>query len=220
MYAAPPCVYVLAMPKTGFPSLRTALKSEVHVWRWPGKRGDPRLEALLAAYLDVPSAQLRWTVGAHGKPALIPDSLAINWSHCHGHLLLAVTEGVAVGVDLELPRPLRRRQALLQRAFTASERAALDDADDVQVLRAWAHKEALVKAIGRGIAYGLNRIELDLTDLEFPRLLTLSGPAAPASAWQLQALPQADGALAAVGYAGPARIIRQFSFEGEPGGLQ
>jgi len=192
------------------PLLRRALNSEVHVWRWRGRRGDPRLEELLAAYLDVPLAQLRWTFGAHGKPSLGHETFAMNWSHCDGDLLLAVAEGTAVGVDLEMPRPLRRRQALLERAFTANERAALRDADDAQVLRAWAHKEALVKAIGRGIAYGLNRIELDLTQVAEPRLRVLGGPAAPASAWQVRSLPQMDSALAAVAWAGGPRVVRQF----------
>ncbi len=182
----------------------------MHVWRWRGPRGDSRVDALLASYLGVSPAQLRWTIGHHGKPALAGESLAMNWSHCDGELLLAVAEGTAIGVDLEMPRALRRRQALLERAFTTRERDALKHADDVVVLRAWAYKEALVKAIGRGIAYGLNRIELDLRDPLAPRLAALTGPAAPAGAWHVQALPQRDDALAAVAWRGGPRTVRQF----------
>ena len=203
-----------AMANSADPLLRRALQSEVHVWRWRGPRRDPRLDALLAAYLDVPADRLPWSVGAHGKPSLGADTITANWSHCAGELLLAVAEGTQIGVDLEFPRPLRRRQSLLERAFTANERAALAQADDAQVLMAWAHKEALVKAIGRGIEYGLKRVELDLTDCAAPRLHALSGPAAPASAWHVQALPQPDHALAAVAWAGVARVVRQFCLEG------
>lgn len=201
------------MSNEAFSELRRTLGSEVHVWRWSGPRADPRLEVLLAAYLDLPRSELRWSVGPHGKPSLSAGPLAINWSHCDGELLLALSEGTEVGVDLEMPRPLRRRQALLERAFTPDERAALAHVDDADVLRAWAHKEALVKAIGRGIAYGLNRIEFDLTEVSRPRLHALSGPAAPASAWQVHALPQPDNALAAVAWAGGARTVRQFCLD-------
>ncbi len=200
------------MPSHNCAALRRSLDQEVHVWRWRGPRGDPRLKELIAAYLGRPAEQLPWTVRQHGKPALSGSNFEFNWSHCDGDLLLAVTEGAEVGVDLEMPRPLRRRQALLARAFTASERVALCKAADADVLLAWAHKEALVKAIGRGIAFGLNRIELDLTDLAKPRLLALRGAAAPVSVsvWQIEALPQHDDALAAVAWTGAPRLVRQF----------
>ena len=200
-----------------WPALRLALGHEVHVWRWRGPRRDPGIDALLAAYLGVPAGQVRWSAGAHGKPCLDPDTLAVNWSHCDGFLLLAVAEGAAVGVDLEISRPLRRREALLERAFTVSERDALSGASDARLLLAWAFKEALVKATGRGIAYGLKRIELDL-ETPSPRLSRLDGPAGPAAQWQLQLLTQPDEALAAVAYAGPPRTIRQFSWAPATGG--
>jgi len=161
---------------------------------------------------------VRWVAGAHGKPRLVPESsLSVNWSHCDGTLLLAVADGTVVGVDLEMPRPLRRRAALLERAFTASERDALRNTGDARLLLAWAHKEALVKATGRGIAYGLKNIELNL-DSQTPRLSRLDGPAGPAVQWQLQALAQPDESLAAVAYTGPPRMVRQFCQELATGG--
>ncbi len=193
--------------------LRATLHHEVHVWRWSGPRADPRLGALLARYLGLAPAELRWKVGPHGKPAVAPGGLSINWSHCDGEMLLAVTQGVEVGVDIEMPRTLRRRQALLDRAFTTSERLMLANAPDEVVLRAWSLKEALVKAIGRGIAYGLARIELDLADAASPRLIALHGPAGPAAAWQLAVLPQPDSALAAVAWGGGPRAVRQFRLD-------
>jgi 4'-phosphopantetheinyl transferase len=200
-------------PDEAIPLLRSALDAEVHVWRWRGPRGDPLVESLLALYLELPRERLEWRIGPHGKPAVGPGSLSINWSHCDGDLLLAITRGVEVGVDLEMPRPLRRRQALLGRAFTAAEGAALATADDERVLHAWAFKEALVKAIGRGIAYGLRRIALDLGDPAAPRLHALEGPAAPANAWQVRDLPQPDAALAAVAWSGIPRRVRQFRLD-------
>ncbi len=205
-------------PQPDWPLLRQSLRREVHVWRWRGLRRDPGIGFILAAYLGVPADRLEWTAGPHGKPRLEPETLAVNWSHCEGTLLLAVAEGTALGVDLEMPRPLRRREALLARAFTATERHALRDSDDARLLAAWALKEALVKAYGRGIAYGLRNIELDL-DSPTPRLARLDGPAGPAVQWQLSTLPQPDQSLAALAYAGAPRTIRQFLPERATGGV-
>ncbi len=189
-----------------------SLAGEVHVWRWRGPRRDALIDALVAAYLGVPPLALRWCLGAHGKPALVDGTVGINVSHCAGELAVALAGDTEVGVDIEMPRRLRRRSALLLRAFTASEREQLAGADDRSVLQAWAMKEALVKAIGRGIAYGLRNIELDLFTAT-PRLAGLTGPAGPPSRWQLEALPQTDAALAAVAWSGAPRRIRQWRLE-------
>lgn len=192
--------------------LRAALASEIHVWRWSGARKDSTRDGLIAAYLGLAPVAIRWRRAAHGKPALAMAELDCNWSHCRGEMLLALSWGCAVGVDIERPRRLRARAALLRRFFTSSERETLAEADDTAVLRAWAHKEALVKAIGRGIAYGLQRVELDLTGGSV-KLACLEGTAAPASAWNLESLPQHDDALAALAWCGQPRAIRAFQIE-------
>ncbi len=191
--------------------LRAALASEIHVWRWSGPREGATRDEVIAEYLGLHPDRIVWRREAHGKPAVVGAELECNWSHCRGEMLLAVARGCAVGIDIERPRRLRARGALLERFFTASERGALNAVDDTAVLRAWAHKEALVKAIGRGIAYGLQRVVLDLAH-DKVRLASLQGPAA-VGPWNLASLPQVDDAVAALAWSGEVRAIRSFQID-------
>ncbi|WP_407067689.1 4'-phosphopantetheinyl transferase family protein [Marilutibacter alkalisoli] len=96
-----------------------------------------------------------------GAPLAARD---INWSHSGEGLLVALGEtGLRVGADLEWRRPRPRAMALARRWFTATENAWLDSMADEQAreqafLRLWCAKEAVLKAHGRGIAFGLDRL--------------------------------------------------------------
>lgn len=135
-------------------------------------------------------------LGAHGKPFLHDSEWCFNLSHSQGVRLLAVARAREVGVDVEHIRPLRRRAAVLARCFTAGEQARLGNASDRELLRHWAAKEALVKAIGRGIAYGLGRIEIDRDPRGALMIGRLDGPAGPADRWRLTELPAIEDAVA------------------------
>src|SRR5699024_314193 len=68
-----------------------------------------------------------------------------------------------LGCDLELARPRPRALEIAQRYFTAAEAgwlARLDGpAREAAFVRIWCAKEAMLKAHGRGIAFGLHRLE-------------------------------------------------------------
>ncbi|MGY0505755.1 4'-phosphopantetheinyl transferase family protein [Luteimonas sp. e5] len=103
---------------------------------------------------------------AHGRPRLAAplDGLDLGWSHSGGWLLLAGGEGLRLGCDLEHVRPRPNARALAQRFFHADEAAWLDRLPQEQAertfLRLWCAKEALLKAYGRGLAFGLQRLRL------------------------------------------------------------
>jgi len=101
---------------------------------------------------------------------------------------------------------------LLARCFTPVEQARLRAAlePDAALLAAWTAKEALVKAIGRGLAYGMRRVELDLAGT-WPRLLVLDGPGGPAERWRLRQLPPVPGAVAALAHADALLTLRCFT---------
>lgn len=88
-----------------------------------------------------------------------------GWSHSHGRLLLAYGEHGWVGVDVE--SRIRRIDPLrvARRYFAAEEIAALQsrdgDARQPAFLRLWCAKEAVLKAHGGGIAFGLHRVVFD-----------------------------------------------------------
>jgi 4'-phosphopantetheinyl transferase len=103
--------------------------------RWARSRGV--LRALLGRYLKRDPRELRFAPGPYGKPALggpggrAPD-LRFNLSHSGERMLVAVTVGREVGVDIECARV----------GLTA------------EFLRAWTVREATVKCLGTGLGSG------------------------------------------------------------------
>src|SRR5882757_6490013 len=91
------------------------------------------LRVLLGRYLDVPGDQLGFDYGAHGKPCLrgrgsrSPHQapLQFNVSHSGELVLIALTAGRALGVDVERMRPDTKAVELAERYFSTQERAAL-----------------------------------------------------------------------------------------------
>lgn len=182
----------------------------IHLWLLRGGRDDPRLRALLAVYAGLDPAALTLSVGAHGKPFLAGHPLRFNLSHSGDWSVLALARGTEVGVDLEHQRRVRRRAALLERSFTDGERQRLAGGGDTAVLRYWAAKEALVKAIGRGIAYGLKQIEIDEAADGSLRVRALGGPAAPASRWRIAGFEPGEDGFGVLAYEGPERPLSLF----------
>ena len=136
-------------------------------WR-PHRHGTPA-EALvrpwLAAALGAPADTLPLQRDPHGRPRLGAPfgGFDASWSHSGDHLLVALADGVQLGADLELLRPRPRALALADRFFTAAEAAALAILPAATLeetfVRLWCAKEAVLKAHGRGIAFGLDRLE-------------------------------------------------------------
>jgi len=98
-----------------------------------------------------------------GRPRL--EHGDTGWSHAHERLLVAYAGHGRVGVDVE--RSVRRVDVLrLARRFFAHEETqalrALDaDARQRDFLRMWCAKEAVLKAHGGGIAFGLDKVVFD-----------------------------------------------------------
>lgn len=91
-----------------------------------------------------------------GKPYVTtPADLRFSLSHSDGLVLVAVTRGHEVGVDVERIRPLADFHAFCDGALDPEERAELTAAsEDVQLplaLKTWTAKEAVLKATGDGL---------------------------------------------------------------------
>jgi 4'-phosphopantetheinyl transferase len=137
---------------------------------WTRSRGV--LRALLGRYLHVDARTLRFSAGAHGKPALLeefddasgpsvaaesaPSTLiSFNLSHSSKLALYAFTTTAAVGVDVELARRPIDVLAIAARIFGPAETRRLQELDrptrEREFLRAWVRHEAQLKCLGVGI---------------------------------------------------------------------
>lgn len=204
-----------ATPELLLANVAEALRDdEIHVWQADYQRVQGRLplRTVLAAYLGIAAEQVVLRDGEHGRPELRSPhepSLGFNWSHSGARALIAVGRNIKPGIDLELGRPRQRALALAERFFSAEEAtelAALPVSEQAAAfLELWTAKEAVVKALGRGIAFGLDRFSVAL-DAGQLRLRYLHGD--EANAWQLRRLALADNLVAALAWRGAARHIR------------
>lgn len=195
---------------------------EIHVWFCEFPMSDPTarrraaqrfLRRLLAAYRNGDADELALETGAHGKPALADGSLAFNLSHSGDCAALAIARGVEVGVDLESPSRPRPHAALAQRYFCRREAeaiaATIGSERETAFLRLWTAKEAVLKALGRGLAFGLDRLEFDLST-EPPTLCRIAPDGGSSADWRVCALPLTPPAIGHLAWRGEARRLRFF----------
>lgn len=143
------------------PDLLDLPSGVIDVWRAPiAGRAEARdiLHELLGRYLRRAPATITFATGPYGKPALAgehPPALEFNMSHTRGLALYALARDVAVGVDVERPRPGLDAVRLARRFVTAEEASRLADLAlaerDAAFLRAWVRHEATVKCLGTGV---------------------------------------------------------------------
>jgi 4'-phosphopantetheinyl transferase len=189
---------------------------EIHVWQlhYERQHGRAPLRRVLAAYVGAHIDDIVLTDGEYGRPSLEPSlaqSLGFNWSHSGNRALIAIGRDVTPGIDIERRRNRPRAQEIAQRYFTREESDALAtlpvERRPAAFLELWTAKEAVLKAVGRGIAFGLDRLNIvgSSDDLALERL-----DGDDVGQWQLRRLssePDWVGALAWRG--GPRRICQR-----------
>lgn len=187
---------------------QTLTPGAVH-WTWqphaPRVPAEPLARAWLAQALDLPPQAVPLERDARGRPRLggAYAGWDCNWSHSGDGLLIAIGRDVRLGIDLERVRPRGRALELAARFFTAPELAWLHAAPSAAVrdhgfLRLWCAKEAVLKAHGHGISFGLHRLRFADHDGRL-RLVECDPELGSAADWRLEELqPEPDylGALA------------------------
>ncbi len=187
---------------------------EIHVWRlaYDHHRGRAPLLAMLATYLGIPVDAVRLELAPHGRPLLAPEhdeAFSFNWSHSGDQALIAIARGIVPGIDLERLREHPRALEIARRYFSPDEAAVLEGLEparrDRAFLEIWTAKEAVLKAVGRGIAFGLDRLSIGGSP-ELPTLGRLEGHAA--DQWQLQRLMLDPAHIGALAWHGEPRHVR------------
>ena len=211
----------LDQPQSRVDTLRTLLSDDelarADAFRFPRHRrrfivARAALRRTAGAYLEAAPARLRFDYNPHGKPFLADVPLQFNVSHAGELALLAFAWERAVGVDIEMIRPLRDVEALARANFAAEEVDALLALPRAERQRAffnaWTRKEAFVKAVGDGLTYPLDRFAVSLTPDAPARLLHIDGDADAARRWYLAGFAPTSTSVAALVCAGPsARLV-------------
>lgn len=159
------------------------------------------LRRLLGRYLGVAPSNVRIVQSSTGKPGLVDDSvLTFNLSHTRTFALFGFSRQGLIGVDVEQLRSSVDILSLAKRFFTASESTLIANANAHDRLRyfftAWVRKEAVVKAVGRGLSIPLSAVDVAPGDPATHRSAHLEED--PPSDWQVLDLPAPVEHLAAV----------------------
>ena len=156
------------------------------------------LRMLLGKYLRAEPADVPIRYADGGKPYVPGSTLHFNLSHTDGLGVFAVAR-TRVGIDVEKPRPVPDALNLVQRFFTVRECAlfnALPEASRLLAFfRAWTRKEAILKAIGRGVQ-ALDCCDVTFCEDESPRVVGLEGD--DPNRWHLSEWEPAKGYMAAL----------------------
>jgi 4'-phosphopantetheinyl transferase len=193
--------------------------------------GRGALRWVLARYLGMDPAALPLAYGPYGKPMLMgAGDLRFNLSHSEGQALLGVARGVEIGVDIEAVRPLRDRDAVARRTFTAGENRALEALPpalrDSGFFACWTRKEAVVKTTGIGFAFELDWFDVPvgpvLSTTDRPVELAVGGPSGVAGSYALWSPRVVESFAAAVairsadGTTLPPLRLHQRAFDAAP----
>lgn len=179
-------------------------------WQWIAR--DPLLtpeqqaRAWLAPRLQCIPEAVPLHRSPFGRPQLVtPDaSDDISWSHSGQGLLIAHARNAVVGIDLEHERPRRQVASLAQRYFHPAETAWIagqpeGSPSQSAFIRLWCAKEAVLKAHGRGLAFGLDRLRFCEIDGRL-QLVACDAALGDASHWCLRELIPHAGYRAALAW--------------------
>jgi len=174
------------------------------------------LRKLLGRYLAIKPILLEFHYTRYGKPFLQGCSegsvVNFNLSHSHGKVIIAITRGREVGIDIEHIRTVPEADHIAEQNFSCGEYAAYQSLPESRkqqgFFNCWTRKEAFIKAVGEGLSLPLDQFEVSLAPDEPAKLKYIEGDPGGIARWSLQALKiNADYAAAIVVEGTNCRIV-------------
>ncbi|MEX2171889.1 MAG: 4'-phosphopantetheinyl transferase superfamily protein [Pirellulales bacterium] len=126
------------------------------------------LRRLLGAYLSIAPAEVAIAIEPSGKPRLAVKrdhhALYFNLAHSGDGVLLGITSGGEIGVDIEHHRQVSHWQAIAERHYSCRELATLRSVGVEEqrelFFRIWTRKEAVLKWLGTGLQVPLSEVDV------------------------------------------------------------
>lgn len=174
------------------------------------------LRRVLGNTLNRDPATLVFAYTEHDQPVLASSRngppVCFNVSHSHELTLIALTLKNPIGIDVEYVRHNVEFKKLAKRFFSIQEARDLETYTDIGVPQAffscWTRKEAFVKALGDGIAFGLNEFSVSVSPFDDAVTLTTHWDRDEAKNWSLLNLPAGPEYIAALAVNGHDFEIR------------
>jgi 4'-phosphopantetheinyl transferase len=194
---------------------------EKHRCRFIVARGAMR--NILGRYGEFPPQELVFSCGEKGKPelsgALGQCGIKFNLSHAHDIALLAVAQGLDIGVDVEFVDPEFGSEEIASRFFSTSEINALlalpSGARTEAFFSCWTRKEAYIKARGDGLSIPLDSFQVAFGPGVPATILQVRVDPGEVSRWSIYDIEVGAGYKAAVVVAGNGHFLRHLEWETE-----
>ena len=158
--------------------------------------GRASLRVVLARYLGLQPAELKFDYASNGKPSLAKTmhdtELNFNMAHSANVALYGITLCGEIGVDLERIHPDVPIEEIAGFFFSAGEVARLNslprDLQRQAFFACWTRKEAFIKAKGIGLSLPLDQFEVTLGPEEPALLLHTLWDPNETQRWSLKAI--------------------------------
>jgi 4'-phosphopantetheinyl transferase len=152
------------------------------------------LKLLLGKIMDLPATKVQIENDEFGKPRVVSTrgrGLQFNVSHSGGLILLAITRGRKIGVDVERVRTDLDVDGIAARFFSTREyniwASLAGQAKYDAFFACWTRKEAYLKARGIGLSEPPDQFNVSFLPGEEPRLLETRPHPDEALRWSLRA---------------------------------
>lgn len=182
------------------------------------------LRKILARYIGIGPAGIRFSYAENGKPRLASpigqtQLLNFNLAHSGGLALYAFTRIGEIGIDLEHVRPDFTGEDTARRFFSTNEVTCLsklpESARHEAFFNCWTRKEAFIKAIGIGLSLPLDQFDVTLAPAEPAALLRTRWDESEAARWSLKSIDIGPGYVAAVAVGGDNSQLTCWEFDKE-----
>ena len=155
------------------------------------------LRHILAQHLNIPAAQVHFEYTENGKPFLKNQALQFNLAHSGDYCVIALCLQDRIGVDIErCTHAHKPYYDIAKRFFTRQEyltlaHCSIHEGEDL-FYHLWTQKEAFLKAIGQGIAFGLDHFEVS-TDKSKSFVKNIKDPLYADKVWSSQCFTKPEG---------------------------
>lgn len=131
------------------------------------------LRILLSYYMNLSPSKIKFYTNKHGKPFLkYYQNIQFNMSYSNDIICYAFTLSHPIGVDVEWQNTVLDIDSVADLALTPAEKKFFTDLKaekkSLTFYEIWAKKEALIKAMGLGLSYPIDTIDIIHTPSSVP----------------------------------------------------
>jgi len=162
-----------------------------------------KLRVILSLYCGCQPQNLIFRYNSFGKPFIdMPEfnEVRFNMSFSGNLMILGISRQNNIGCDIEEVREIDDQRNIANENFSTQEIQILNHSNDEigTFFKIWTRKEALIKAIGKGMFYPLKSFTVNMDPLGGPEHLLIIDNTDESKLWRTTPLNISDGYIASL----------------------